>query len=216
MAMIPRKLVARFDGRCVDCKSWFSAGTTVFYDGKCHCADQQACQTRASDVAEQKRIETQHATALNLTSIVIFLTKAHERGLRAPKLRVLDADQKTELVVGLTRSGVEPGSLAIVAGGRFLGCVRKSGDVTSGLRYDLTRQRLLETVAADPVAAAKAYAAVKGRCCFCGLELTDEGSTEVGYGPVCAKHWGLPHQPKGTPTLRTVPVLEPVADMVTL
>lgn len=32
-------------------------------------------------------------------------------------------------------------------------------------------------------------------CCFCGIELTDEGenrSVEVGYGPVCAENNGLP------------------------
>jgi len=32
-------------------------------------------------------------------------------------------------------------------------------------------------------------------CCFCGLQLTDEGegkSVEVGYGPICAGNNGLP------------------------
>ena len=32
-------------------------------------------------------------------------------------------------------------------------------------------------------------------CAFCGLELTDDGegrSVEVGYGPICAKKYGLP------------------------
>ena len=32
-----------------------------------------------------------------------------------------------------------------------------------------------------------------GYCCFCGQLLTDEErSVAFGYGPVCAKHWGLP------------------------
>lgn len=46
------------------------------------------------------------------------------------------------------------------------------------------------------------------RCSFCGLALTDEGSVEVGYGPVCAKRWGLPHQPHGVRVLTSVPSLE--------
>lgn len=29
-------------------------------------------------------------------------------------------------------------------------------------------------------------------CCFCSLELTDDRSTDVGYGPVCATKRGLP------------------------
>lgn len=31
-----------------------------------------------------------------------------------------------------------------------------------------------------------------GCCCFCGLELTNEGSVHYGYGPICASRWGLP------------------------
>ena len=56
-------------------------------------------------------------------------------------------------------------------------------------------------VAADPAAAAKAYGALMGRCSFCDTAITDEGSVEVGYGPVCAKRFGLPHTPKGTKVL---------------
>lgn len=32
---------------------------------------------------------------------------------------------------------------------------------------------------------------VTGHCCFCSLPLTDERSTAVGYGKVCADHFGL-------------------------
>ena len=31
-----------------------------------------------------------------------------------------------------------------------------------------------------------------GSCCYCARDLTDERSVRVGYGPVCAGHWGLP------------------------
>ena len=31
-----------------------------------------------------------------------------------------------------------------------------------------------------------------GSCCFCARELTDGRSVRVGYGPVCADHYGLP------------------------
>lgn len=30
------------------------------------------------------------------------------------------------------------------------------------------------------------------RCCYCGLPLDDPRSVEMGYGPVCARRWGLP------------------------
>ncbi len=31
-----------------------------------------------------------------------------------------------------------------------------------------------------------------GSCCFCARELTDARSVTVGYGPICAGHYGLP------------------------
>lgn len=51
--------------------------------------------------------------------------------------------------------------------------------------------------AGRPVTAAEAAALghQTHHCCFCGLELTDDGdgkSVDVGYGPVCAKNNGLP------------------------
>lgn len=32
-----------------------------------------------------------------------------------------------------------------------------------------------------------------GQCCYCGLPLTDPDSVVRGYGPVCAKRYGLDH-----------------------
>jgi hypothetical protein len=68
----------------------------------------------------------------------------------------------------------------------------------------------LKAFAADPVKVATAYGRVKrsqievrnadgtvgfklvGQCCFCRKALTDERSTDVGYGKICAGHYGLP------------------------
>ena len=39
-------------------------------------------------------------------------------------------------------------------------------------------------------------AVIKGQrysnCCFCGLELTNKASLQMGYGPICADKYGLP------------------------
>jgi len=58
--------------------------------------------------------------------------------------------------------------------------------------YDGVIAALVE-FAADPVAVAVAYGIETKECCFCAIELTDPRSVEVGYGPVCAKKWSLPH-----------------------
>lgn len=50
---------------------------------------------------------------------------------------------------------------------------------------------LLVAFANQPAKVAASFGHLTGRCCFCNSGLTDERSTSVGYGPVCAKNWGL-------------------------
>lgn len=50
----------------------------------------------------------------------------------------------------------------------------------------------LQALAENPQKVAREYGKLLGVCCFCGLTLTDERSTEVGYGPVCATRWNFP------------------------
>ena len=51
---------------------------------------------------------------------------------------------------------------------------------------------MLVAFAADPVAEAAAYGHRTGHCCFCNTRLDDERSTDMGYGPICARNYGLP------------------------
>lgn len=53
-------------------------------------------------------------------------------------------------------------------------------------------ESLVRSLAADPVKAASEYGRLTGQCCFCNLPLSDERSTEVGYGPICAGHFDMP------------------------
>jgi len=64
----------------------------------------------------------------------------------------------------------------------------------------------IKAFAANPAKVASEYGKVKrlqvqqedgsykmvGQCCFCMKALTDERSTAVGYGKICAGHYGLP------------------------
>lgn len=50
----------------------------------------------------------------------------------------------------------------------------------------------LKRFAAEPAKVASESGRLTGNCCFCNKALTDERSTEVGYGPICAKHYDLP------------------------
>lgn len=50
----------------------------------------------------------------------------------------------------------------------------------------------LQRFACDPAGEAAKHGKLTGACCFCNRKLEDERSTAVGYGPICAGHYGLP------------------------
>lgn len=53
-------------------------------------------------------------------------------------------------------------------------------------------KNVLQDLALDPLGVAKAMAHRLGVCMYCGQRLSDDRSKQAGYGPVCAKSWGLP------------------------
>lgn len=205
---------SRFPGTCTACGCKFPQGEQIAYTkgvGARHATLPQCSAAKAARFAQQAPAPTPQT--LDLKLIVDFLTAAQSRGLKRPKLRVLHLDGKTELRLGLTTTGVAPGSLSVVVGQDYVGGVRPNGDVAGARLFNtllkpLTQwpelQAHLLKIAKNPAAAAKEYAALMGLCSFCGKQLTDAGSVEVGYGPICADKWGLSHTPKGTPTLQEV------------
>lgn len=205
------KMIAKFPGNCQACGCKVTVGEEIEYSrgvGARHYTINQCGEAK-----KRRAVETAakaDTPVLDLTGVVKFLKDAQDRGLKSPKLRVLALDQKSELRVAITKTGIAPGSLSVASDVQgFIGCVRPDGRTTGQLAGDTLLQAYLVQVALDPITAAKQFAALMGRCSFCGKELTDAGSVEVGYGPVCAAHWGLPHSPKGVPVL-TKPVVTPV------
>lgn len=95
----------------------------------------------------------------------------------------------------------EPGTVNVTTLGSFeervwLGRIHKDG------RFEVSRKaeaqapavgKLLARFACDPAAVAAEHGRTTGACCFCNRPLTDARSIEVGYGPVCAANYGLPH-----------------------
>jgi hypothetical protein len=203
-------ITAKYASRCLSCKNLIAVGESINWQrglGVRHATFKQCAaateKARIAAVADSALASALAPPAkLDLLPLMEFITDAKDAGLKSPKLRVLAPDGKTELRLSLTKSGQLPGSLAIVANfsdeRRFLGGIRPDGTSYGALATDTVLQAHLVVVAADPAAAAKAYAVLMCRCSFCGLPLTDEGSVEVGYGKVCAAHWNLPHAQLGT------------------
>lgn len=202
-----RTLHAKYPGRCAACGTHFTAGTLIEWEpgSKAKHSDLRVC---AAAAAAPKPPAAPPVTA-SLAPVAAFLTAARERGLKYPKARFL-APGGGELRLSLAGSmSKAPGSLQVKLDDLWIGRVEPAGAVVGPLSRRPDLLATLAAVATDPAKAAKEYGALMASCSFCGLALTDAGSVEVGYGPVCAAHWGLPHKPKGTPALSPVAVLEP-------
>jgi hypothetical protein len=91
-----------------------------------------------------------------------------------------------------------PGSINVAEKGPFgeavwYGRIMQDGSYVAG--RDGNRPELVEYLkafAANPAKMAAEHGHKTGACCFCNRPLTDARSTSVGYGPICAGHYGLP------------------------
>jgi hypothetical protein len=209
-------ITAKFASTCAICKAPIAPGTAINWErGKpsTH-ADASLCAATlrgrpAPDLSAP--VAAPVRPTVSLSGLVTFLRAARDRGLKFPKTRFA-APGNGELVISLAGDNSRnPGATYVKLNGEYAGKVTADG-VAFGLDALLPTLRAIES---DPAAAATAYGALTGRCSFCGLGLTDEGSIEVGYGPVCAKRYGLPHSPKGS--AKVVPVVNatpaPVAEV---
>jgi hypothetical protein len=131
---------------------------------------------------------------------VVALMQTAKTHLKWPKITLNVNGVTIQLSVAGPHSK-NPGSINITDGGRFgnnqyfgridpaTGVLAPGRAITNEIRNALTE------LAKDPAGMAAAHGKRTGNCCFCRRCLTDERegrSVEVGYGPICAKHYGLP------------------------
>lgn len=88
------------------------------------------------------------------------------------------------------------GSVMVTDGERYpnntwFGAISPAGAYVPTDRATEQTVALVRRFAADPEECASAHGRLTGNCCFCRKKLEDERSTAVGYGPVCARHFGL-------------------------
>lgn len=129
---------------------------------------------------------------------VYRLFKIGAEHLKFPKIRlaVINNENYTEYLLRLASvKSKNPGSININTkqGNEWVGFIATDGILIP--RCDLKNHPglvdLLTELASDPVNVAKKYGGLTGNCCFCSLPLTDERSTQAGFGPVCARNYGL-------------------------
>lgn len=196
-------MTSKFNGVCKKCHVTFPAGTSIDWTRGAG-ATHTVCPPPVAVVS----VAPVAVVTADAAPIVQFIEAAKARGLKFPKARFLttSAIGRTggrEMVLSLAGfTSKYPGSVQVKVDGQWIGRIEPTGTVRGPLSTDNGALGTLATIAVDPAAAAKSYGALTCSCSFCGKGLTDEGSVEVGYGPVCAAHWGLPHTPKGTPALK--------------
>lgn len=132
----------------------------------------------------------------NIGKVVDFIYAAREH-LRKPALLVWVRERSLRLAIA--PSGPNVGCINVTSED----CIDWYGRIHKGGTFEANRRMGQETATAiataltalanDPAQAAREYGHLTGRCCFCGDFLSTPESTALGYGPVCARKWGLAH-----------------------
>ncbi len=135
----------------------------------------------------------------SFAGVLDLFARAREH-LKYPKIALLVGEQPVRLHVAGPRSR-HAGSVQITDGtgfgGLYFGRVDPNGQATLSEKNlpppaKQALVNLLTALAERPAEVAAHYGKLTGNCCFCSRALSDARSTVVGYGPVCAEHYGLP------------------------
>lgn len=201
-------IISKFAGRCTRCGQHFAAGTAVIWTRGVRGATHE---TQADCDAARATAATAPADPVITAGgqVAEFLRGAQERGLTFPKARFLAPDGRSELTLSLAgASSHYPGAVQVKVSGQWVGRIERDGRLAGRtLTGDPSLIAILQRIADAPATMAREYGAVTSRCSFCNLPLTDEGSIEYGYGSVCARKYGLPHEHRGSRHLTAVPEL---------
>lgn len=111
--------------------------------------------------------------------------------LKYPKLTVgIDGANYTFSLAG--DASKNPGFIYVKRNGNYIGKVSPTGEFSTVYGAAAEDREAVNKFSQNPVAVAGHHGHLTGNCCFCSKKLSDERSTEVGYGKVCAGHYGLP------------------------
>jgi hypothetical protein len=132
----------------------------------------------------------------NFSKVYAIFAQAKKK-LKFPKIRLQVNSNPVVLAVAGERSK-QPGVINVSDGGpwgsnKWYGRVQPDGTWRPGGDYPELEAvaLLLKKLGEEPEKTAAEYGQLTGYCCFCGRSLSDEKSTAVGYGPVCAENFGL-------------------------
>jgi len=132
----------------------------------------------------------------NVDAFLSYFNIAKER-LKHPKLHLIYDEG---CIVRFSLAGERskyPGSIFVAERTKgfstadYFGRIMPNGDFYRGRDCDAEMYEWITTLVKNLQDEALLFGQETGHCSFCYKELTDERSLKVGYGPVCAKNWGL-------------------------
>lgn len=125
---------------------------------------------------------------------ILGMFKSANEQLKHPSVRLAD-DAGHYMILSLAGPTSKNPGCIYVKGERgsdqYFGKITPAGKFFPVGSCPASIETQLQLFANDPEGVAAKYGKLTGRCCFCGRNLTDDRSTEMGYGPVCAKKFGL-------------------------
>lgn len=135
------------------------------------------------------------AQKLDLSAIAGLLNVATSNGLKTPKITLASGPLTVRFKLAGAHSKYH-GQVIVDDGqpfgqGTYFGRI-DAGNLVSSSKLTDDVLALVVRFAEAPLAVAVELGKKSGNCQFCNKELTTDESLAAGYGPVCAKHWGLP------------------------
>lgn len=196
-----KRMKARYDGECSRCTAKILQGEEILWDGRArHARCPEPAPTREpSD--PPKAAHSAKCTPQLLDGDVMeiqnlfFLAK---KRLEYPKVRLQTSTGRDILVSIAGERSRHAGQVMISddlpwgePGRAYYGRIDNRGNwYGEDIPEDV--DTVIKALAANPAQTAAEYGRLTGNCCFCHRKLSDERSTAMGYGRICADHYHLP------------------------
>lgn len=184
----------------------FASSLIKQWDKKAHLSDKQIYWVKklSQDAVVQGDDGGPHSISIDNGKNLLGLFEKAGTKLKFPSISFSLNTSDGIMPVVVRRSGTKSqytGQLNLTDGGPFgmshyYGRVDLEGEYWPS-KNPVVQQHLqtmicfLRDFAVDPHATAFEHGHKSGHCCFCNRKLTEEKSLAAGYGPVCAKNWGL-------------------------
>ena len=162
---------------------------------------QLACIERNLAKANQPKQEPVSTGTIDLSDVLRRFELAKTSGIKRPRINLGD------LVFSMAGDNSRNAGCVYVKGGtayeaEYYGKVDPQGNFFAARGLDPEIAGRIINTGADLFATARAHGMKHNNCCFCSRELKTLESVSLGWGPICAERYGLPHDIESAKQLR--------------